>query len=331
MPETPTICSDADSGHGTMKISVVVPMYNEGDHAHTVVQSIVEQSISADVEILVCDDASTDDTGAILEQLSYETLRVLHNRTNRGIANTLSRLTSEASGEYLIRIDGDSKLQPGGLESLYTELKNGADLVFGHIGVWKPITLHERIVDANRDLKDNPSYGGACVGMGLDIFKQSGGWTLRDGGHRNDETTELKRRAQNNGWEITYIQTTLVHSKFPSDYRGIAVRKFQYQWMRDVIGQDGTIRWHLVRGPVFWSVLGLSVGFALLLPIAWLVVVGLGLVWGVFQFRRALGVASHTNQIRDIPLYLVYQLGSGVLRTVGAYVGLVGWVNDTYL
>jgi len=55
------------------------------------------------------------------------------------------------------------------------------------------------------------------------------------------------------------------------------------------------------------------------------VVVGLGLVWGVFQFRRALGVASHTNQIRDIPLYLVYQLGSGVLRTVGAYVGLVGW------
>lgn len=93
-----------------MLISVVIPVYNVSDYIEKCVESIANQTFS-DVEILLINDGSTDNSGHICDLLAakYKRLRVIHQQ-NKGVSAARNLGVKEARGEYITFVDGDDWL-----------------------------------------------------------------------------------------------------------------------------------------------------------------------------------------------------------------------------
>lgn len=94
-------------------VSFLVPCRNEAGQVRDTVAWLLAQEYPA-IEIVAIDDASTDDTGAILDELAarHAELRVVRFEENQGKAMALRAGALAARSEYLVCIDGDALLDP---------------------------------------------------------------------------------------------------------------------------------------------------------------------------------------------------------------------------
>ena len=109
-----------------MKLSIIVPIYNVALYLRKCVDSLFAQDIS-DYEIILVDDGSTDDSGAIADELvdafrlsplaSRLKMRVIH-QSNSGLSEARNTGTREAKGQYILFVDSDDYLQPNTLGTL---------------------------------------------------------------------------------------------------------------------------------------------------------------------------------------------------------------------
>lgn len=90
------------------RISVLMGVYNAQENIRNVVLSIEEQT-DPDIEFVICDDCSTDDTYVILQELAkeYPNIVLLHNKVNQGLAFALNRCLMNSHGELIARMDSD--------------------------------------------------------------------------------------------------------------------------------------------------------------------------------------------------------------------------------
>lgn len=96
-------------------ISVVIPCCN---HAHFLREAVESACTSAQpTEVIVVNDGSTDDTPAVLEALRAKLpmVRGVHQR-NRGLAAARNRGLRESGGAFVVFLDADDRLAPGGLD-----------------------------------------------------------------------------------------------------------------------------------------------------------------------------------------------------------------------
>ena len=95
------------------QISVVMSVYNGASHLRESVDSILAQTFT-DFEFIIIDDASTDESSAIINEYAAkdERIRVLTNDSNVGLAAALNNGLRVASGEYIARHDGDDVSLP---------------------------------------------------------------------------------------------------------------------------------------------------------------------------------------------------------------------------
>jgi len=115
-----------------VKISVVVPVYNESSTVEELVARVRAREMVA--EIIVVDDASQDDTGAILARLEGEVpeLSVHVHEHNRGKGAALRTAFSKATGDIVIIQDGDLEYDPRDYDQLLEPILDGrADVVYG--------------------------------------------------------------------------------------------------------------------------------------------------------------------------------------------------------
>ena len=100
-------------------VSIIVPVYNVEKYVERCVESILAQSYS-EFELLLVDDGSTDQSGAICERLKAKDkrIRVIH-QNNRGLSAARNRGLAEATGEYITYIDSDDYVDISYLETLY--------------------------------------------------------------------------------------------------------------------------------------------------------------------------------------------------------------------
>lgn len=89
-------------------VSVIVPCFNSEKWIEQAVKSVLNQTWK-NLEVLVYDDGSTDNSLMILKSLSKQDkrLKILGGRKNHGIVYALNSLLKEASGEYIARMDSD--------------------------------------------------------------------------------------------------------------------------------------------------------------------------------------------------------------------------------
>lgn len=118
-----------------MLLTFLIPAYNESAGLAPTVNALLAQiaALGMEAEILLVNDASTDDTGAVAEKLAAEhpTVRVVHHPQNRGLGGGFLTGVGEARGEWLMLIPADLALDPAEIGK-YLEAAKNADIVVGN-------------------------------------------------------------------------------------------------------------------------------------------------------------------------------------------------------
>ncbi|MBC8374746.1 MAG: glycosyltransferase [FCB group bacterium] len=97
-----------------MNITVIIPTFNREATLKRALQSVLDQTFQAQ-EIIVVDDASTDNTAAILEKYS-EKINIITNSSNRGVSFSRNVGIQIARGEWIAFLDSDDQWDPRKLE-----------------------------------------------------------------------------------------------------------------------------------------------------------------------------------------------------------------------
>lgn len=93
-------------------VSVIIPVYNSEKYTEKCICSLLGQTYR-NLELLIIDDGSTDQSGAILDRLAGEDTRIrLIHQKNAGVAAARNRGIDLATGTYLTFVDGDDYVAP---------------------------------------------------------------------------------------------------------------------------------------------------------------------------------------------------------------------------
>lgn len=98
-------------------VSVLLPVFNAEAHVENTIRSVLAQTYR-NLQLIVVDDGSTDNSAAIIDRLCDEDDRIhIQKQPNAGMAKTLNRMIRECSTELIARIDADDMAEPNRIES----------------------------------------------------------------------------------------------------------------------------------------------------------------------------------------------------------------------
>ena len=111
-------------------LSVVVPCFNESATIATLLKRVLDSPYTA--EVIVVDDASTDDSANLADALGDPRVRVLRQARNQGKGAAIRRGFGETTQPFVVVQDADLEYDPADYETLLAPLLAGeADVVFG--------------------------------------------------------------------------------------------------------------------------------------------------------------------------------------------------------
>ncbi len=119
------------------QISFIVPCYNYARYLPDCLNSILGQEGDFDFEIIVIDDASTDNTLEVIRSYSDPRIRVISHQVNLGHARTINEGLKEARGEFIARIDPDDRYRPYFLSAVVEKLRSFPEvgMVYGDVAL----------------------------------------------------------------------------------------------------------------------------------------------------------------------------------------------------
>lgn len=112
-----------------MKLSIIVPVYNEEKTISEVIKKLKEVKLGVDKEIIVVDDCSTDKT---LQKIKDSGIKLIRHPKNLGKGAALRSGIKEASGDYIIIQDADLEYNPSEINKVLRPIfEKKADVVYG--------------------------------------------------------------------------------------------------------------------------------------------------------------------------------------------------------
>ena len=114
------------------KVSVYIPAYNAIEFIDEAIESALNQTYT-DLEVVIVNDGSTDNTGEFLDQLygAHPRVSIIH-QPNGGISSASNTAINNCRGEYILQLDSDDALLPEAAEMLVSVLeKNDVGFVYG--------------------------------------------------------------------------------------------------------------------------------------------------------------------------------------------------------
>lgn len=133
------------------KVSVIIPTHNRAKFLDSAVTSVLNQTFQ-DFEIIIVDDASTDDTPQVVRQFKDERIKYIRHEANQGGSSTRNTGIANSSGEYIAFLDDDDEWLPKKLKLQVELMENSPPDVGGvytghtnidsssgkRVGVWIP-------------------------------------------------------------------------------------------------------------------------------------------------------------------------------------------------
>lgn len=138
MREQPTARNCSEVTRMTALISVIMPCFNGAAHVRQGIASALQQS-HREIELIVVDDGSTDETPEILRSISDPRVRVL-TQQNAGVCAARNNGLRAATGDYIAFLDSDDTWHPTCLEMLVSVLKRRSEVALVYCG-WQNVGL----------------------------------------------------------------------------------------------------------------------------------------------------------------------------------------------
>jgi glycosyltransferase involved in cell wall biosynthesis len=145
-----------------VKVSVVIPTYNSVRFVTEAIDSVLAQTFQ-DLEILVVDDGSKDETREVLAKKYGDSIRYLY-KENGGVSKARNYGIEQASGKYIAFLDADDLWMPEKLEKQVALLESNQETGLSYTGAIK--------VDEKLELKGYipaQKYDDACEGLLLNM------------------------------------------------------------------------------------------------------------------------------------------------------------------
>ena len=96
-------------------VSVCIPAYNNAGYIKDTIDSILNQTYK-NIELIIVDDCSTDNTVEVIESVSDERIKLFHNDTNLGMTGNWNRCLELAQGEFIKLICADDMIDENAIE-----------------------------------------------------------------------------------------------------------------------------------------------------------------------------------------------------------------------
>lgn len=184
------------------KVSVIIPVYNAERTLERAFLSVKNQTIGFEnIELLFCDDCSTDGSYALIKKWAaeYPNVKVFQTKKNSGMAGAPRNVCLDnASAPYVMFLDSDDGIYPNACFALYsTEKESGADIVSGDYGV-----SFEKGASDKEILSGSKTFKEARAGR-YDLSKND---ELNHPHFRNSFWTKLYRRELLNKYNIHFVE-----------------------------------------------------------------------------------------------------------------------------
>jgi len=220
----------------TATASIVIPTFNGGSRIGNCLDSLVKQTAGRDVEILVVDDGSTDNTADVVR--GYSSVRLI-TQANAGPAAARNHGGQEAQGTILLFTDDDCVPMPDWLEAMLGPFKDPE--VVGAKGVYRTHqkSLAARFVQIEYEDKYRLMTGLPSIDF-IDTY--SAGFRrerfLEMAGYDTSfpvacaEDVELSYRMSARGWKMKFVPAAIVYHTHPHTFWRYLKKKYKFAFWR---------------------------------------------------------------------------------------------------
>jgi glycosyltransferase involved in cell wall biosynthesis len=216
--------------------SIIIPTFNGASRIGNCLGSLVQQTIGRDVEILVVDDGSTDNTANVVR--SYSSVRLIA-QTNAGPASARNRGALEAKGKILLFTDDDCVPMPDWLDAMLEPFKD-LDVV-GAKGIYRTHqkSLAARFVQIEYEDKYRMMAGLPSIdfidtysaGFRRDRFLEMAGYDTSFP-VACAEDVELSYRMSARGWKMKFVPAAIVYHTHPDTFLRYLKKKYKFAFWR---------------------------------------------------------------------------------------------------
>jgi glycosyltransferase involved in cell wall biosynthesis len=220
----------------SMLASILIPTYNGARRIRHCLDSLLTQMAGRDIEILVIDDGSKDDTAKIVG--SYPGVRLI-TQANAGPASARNRGAREARGRILLFTDDDCVPMPDWLDAMLAPFQ---DLeVVGAKGIYR---THQKSLTARFVQMEYEDKYRLMAGLPtIDFIDTYSAGFLRDrfqemNGYDTSfpvacaEDIELSYRMSARGWKMKFVPAAIVYHTHPATLSGYLKKKYKFAFWR---------------------------------------------------------------------------------------------------
>lgn len=181
----------------TVRASVVIPVHGKLDYTLACLRSLVQTRLPSDVEVIVIDDASPDESSKVLPAIAG--LRYHRNAANLGFVGSCNAGAAMARGEFVVFLNNDTTLTPGWLEALLRTFETHSDtglagaqlvypdgrlqesggIVFSDGSGWNFGRFEDPKHPAYTFVREADYCSGAAIALPSALFKRLGGFDER--------------------------------------------------------------------------------------------------------------------------------------------------------
>lgn len=323
-------------------VSIIVPVFNEGKILQSSIQSLLNLNYK-NYEIIIVNDGSTDDTAEIaaslvgFQQGRFNKVEVtLINKENGGKATALNAGINYSDADFVLCMDGDSKLSQDSVKRAVRHFKNSKiGAVAGNVKVLNrrkflnDLQALEYIEGLNMARSAQSFIRAVNIIPGpIGLFRKQ---ALQDAGYYSNDTfaedADITLKILSAGWDIYYEPRSISYTEAPSKLQQLL--KQRYRWTRGIIQsirkhkkllinptiniRNTIILWSMFYEALIWPTMNIAAhlffitaalffGFSSLIIFWW---IGLALL----DFISALYcILNENEEARLLPYTIVYRM-----------------------